>query len=88
MDCEYVLFYRTGPKKSDEFHHKFHAATLEDAVGTAREIIKHHQRENVAEFPFAPVAVKGELYRQMLELDGAEFIKKQPLTPLTPREFS
>lgn len=75
MDCEYILVYQMGPKPKDEFSHKFHAATPEDAVGAAREIVKHHQAENVREFPFAPVVVKGQLYRQMQELDGSEFIK-------------
>ena len=86
MDCEYVLVYRTGPGPRNEFSHKFHATTPENAIGTAREIIKHHQAENVREFQFAPIVVKGELYRQMQELDGSEFIKTTDGRPFsTPK---
>lgn len=75
MDCEYILVYRTGSGSRNEFQHKFHASTPEEAAGTAREIIKHHQSMSVREFPFAPFVVEGELYRQFQEINGAEFIK-------------
>jgi len=83
MDCEYIVVYRTGTKTRDEFKHKFHAESPEAAVDTAKEIIKHHQQEAIQEFPFTRPVVKGELYRQMQELDGAEFIKTS-----SPRPFA
>ena len=75
MDCEYLLVYRTGKGVRNEFQHRFDAITPEEATETARQIINDHQLENVQEFPFAPVVVEGELYRQLEELSGAEFIK-------------
>ena len=86
MDCEYILLIKIGTRSRDEISRKFHAATPEDAVGTAREIVRHHQAESVREFPFAPVVVKGELYRQFQEFDGSEFIKTTDGRPyVTPQ---
>ena len=76
MDCEYILKYgRVGTR--EEYTYKFHAGTPEDAVETAKEIIRHQQRESVQEFPFAPPVVKGELYRQMQVIYGQEFIEQE-----------
>lgn len=76
MDCEYVLVCRIGIREGDKFYQQFHAPTPEEAVERAREIIKIHQEENVHRLPFSPVVVKGELYRQIQELDGSDFIVK------------
>jgi len=75
VDCEYILVYRMGRGSRNEFSHKFHATTLKEARERAQELIKHYQAENVRKFPFAPVVVAGELYRQIQELDGEKFIK-------------
>ncbi len=75
MDCEYILVYKMGLGEKNEFRHKFHAATPYDAKVTARLIVKHHQEECVQEHPFSPVIVNGELYRQIEEIDGGEFVK-------------
>jgi len=74
MDCEYILVYRTGEGEENEFSYKFHASTPDEARETARIIIKQHQDHNVRERPFAPIVVKGELYRQMVEIDGETLI--------------
>ena len=75
MDCKWLLVCRTGEGGRNEFQHKFQDSTPEKAVETARLLIRHHQAESVREFPFSPIVVKGELYRQFKKLDGAEFIQ-------------
>jgi hypothetical protein len=73
MDCEYVLIIRVDGRV-----HKtvpFHSSTLEEAEKTARLHVMVQQNTCVVEFPFLPPIVKGELYRQVMEINGSEFIR-------------
>ncbi len=77
MDSEYILVYRSADGKGQELQNKFQAATPEGAKETALSMIRHLQAEYVHEMPFAPIIVEGQLYRQVEEINGAQFIRTQ-----------
>lgn len=86
MDCEYVLLCRLG--FGEVVLREFHAPTPEKALEDGREIIKHYQDEVTREFPDEHHIVKGELYRQIKEIDGSEFIKVEEAPKRKPEPFT
>ena len=74
MDCEYILTIRTQGGKIHSTE-QFHSATLEEAETLAVTGVKRAQADFVDAFPFAPPILKGELYRQIKEIDGSQFLE-------------
>ena len=76
MDCEYILVIIRGERLSNRAYRDFHAPTPEEAVEQARELVRIDQAECVRMHPTAPTIVKGELYRQVVEIDGWQVIRR------------
>ncbi|MDP3763272.1 MAG: hypothetical protein Q8Q92_01275 [bacterium] len=82
MDREYILMIKSGGKTQST--EPFHAPTPEEARDLAKMRVRKAQAESVDEFPFAPAIMTGELYRQIEEINGAQFIQREP----TPSRYS
>jgi hypothetical protein len=78
MDCEYLLKI-SSKVPAMKYQHEFHAGSPEEAGEVARQLIQFKQAQALLSSPSITVVIKGELYRQIQEIDGSDFIPQERL---------